>query len=1262
MAEPKDNLTDEDLNILQGILEPLNKNPLSSEDLNPMAKVFRQKMGYAEPVQFSDEPTDSGSFDDDSETPASDVWADEDSGSASTADPMDDLFGDSANDPAPPSFKTFDDDDIDLDDLLAEPKAEATPSATDGLDDFAEKPADDDPFSDMGVDFGAEPSPEADDDFAGMDDVAEAVPSDDIGLGNDFGADDFGSNDFGNDLDSSESGTKDSDDDIFGDLGQPEATPKEETEDISEPQLADDPFADLGAEPTSPAESGGDDFGFDSAEDPFADTGTATADNTDDPFGDLGGTDTADSLGDDPFSDFGAMESPGAQATGMDDDPFGDIGSSDSVSTDDPFGDLGATADSGGMGDDPFGDFGGMDSPSDSASTQDLGNTDDSDSDPFGDMGTDNLSAPDQTSIDNEDPFGDLGVDLSTSSPSSEPDLESTMDPMDDLMPPDLDEIGTFGGDTEGVLEDELSSLMDQEEGSVDEGLTDEDLAIIQREIVKYPPKLRRQVIDSIVNNRIALKHQKELLELIKHQQKPDDIAEYLSGILGEEVTLFDPNRALSSDGVPIISTKPMYTREGALQRRKLLRNTIFASAAAILFVLSFVSLYKYVIIPGRAGSHYEEGLQAIRLYAVEKDENEKKRLMRDAKEFFAKGEEINPNNLHYLNAYGVEYMKAGRYDESFEVLFGKVEPSFTNWSQRKDVPYISIHPDSRWSDEGVEIAGRIADTETVVNLTSQDRKKRRVIKAGAYIVARVKEDIHDPQTYVNLGRFHSFHARDFREGDRSKQYKNDDLAIEYFKRVFTDAGKPDSIDARAGIAKIFYNQEEFPKAASEYNKIIEIYPKDPIGHGGLLSSFIEIWRRDRNPQFVLNHHRIVKNQLDMEEDLSLYILSKLASFYIDLDPEETRIRYNVNPEDQVSGLDIDDNAESLLNTIFNKEEKVDGITISGNKYAEGYYQRGRFFLKKNETLRAMKQFELAASYDPSHYPAVMRMGEYFIRVADYNEAEDLLKNADKRYLEFRDNYGRRDEDETLVDGDPGKIYYNRGKIIYLLSSGILENDVIREFPGRKIYPNRALVAIPERELDRRRGLYTASEFFSKAQMNPHALKDERAIRNMIYYEGWIDYMLGNFPSAINKWSELGEEDIYFNTTLILGMGNASYYTGQLNSALSNYLKVAEEYEAKEAMIKAIVEDDQDHQEIFQTLVAVYNNIGAVYERKGDMVQSLNYYWKAIETARKIELVSEIANSNKDLLMKKERLGQLPLLEDWLSPTLDSIASLIKPQ
>ncbi len=1172
MAEINDNLTPEEVEFVESILKPLDKNPLHSEDLNPMAKIFRQKMGYAEPVLFESEEESNQPIGGESEEENFNVFSDESS---------EEDFSDS--EPAPPNFKSFDEDDeIDLDELLGE----STPS---GSKILSEKPVSDfsSPESDFDslTDFGSLAEETRDDEFQTASFEQDAIFPDE----NTYKA---------------EPAISSQDDRILDDLDSLELGTQEQ-------------FQEEGSSPiSSDFDRSVDDFGFGEEKAPADDFG----------FGE-------EKAPADDFS-FGEEKAP------ADDFGFGE----EKVSADDfDFGEEKAPADE---------NFEFWNDTAQRSAIQEP-------------------SIADTTS---GDPFAEFESDFATTRFDS--DLGNFDTSTQDLEPPDLDEIGTgiepealamdsssaeaesLGED--GLLEDELTSLM-QEEGAIDEGLTDEDLAIIQRELVKYPPRLRRQVIDSIVNNRIPLKNQKELIEIIKHQQPAESVAEYLSEVLGEKVLLRDPSGAYADDGVPIIATKPIYTKEGALRRRKLIKNTIFTSIAAILLISGILSLYRYVIIPGRASGYYEEGLSYIRQYAIEKDESEKKKLLRNAKEAFIKGEEINPHSLKYLNLYGIEYMKAGRYDESFEMLFGKLDPPFLEWSKRREVPYISIHPDSTWDDSAIEVAGVIRNTSKSIFLTSQDKVKRKILKAGAYIIARVKEDVHHIPTYLNLGRFHSYNARDFKEEPKNKIYKNDTLAIEYFRRVFTDANDPTNVDARAGIAKIYYNNGEFSRSASEYNKIVEIFPKSAIGHGGLLSSYIEIWRRDKNPQFVLNHHRNLRNNLGIEKDLSLFVLSKLASFYIDLDPEETRIRYNVTPDDQVSGMDLDDNADNLLNILFNKKEVVDGVEYEGNRYAEGYYQRGRLFLKHNEALRAMKQFELAASYDIKHYPAVLRMAEYYMYTNDFSEAENLLKSAERRYKEYRDEYGRRDEDETLVNGDPGKIYFNRGKILYIQSAGILSMDQIKEFPGRKIYPERAWSKIPDTEWDRRkRGLYLASEFFKLAETKPHVLQDPKKYREMIYYTGWIEYMLSNFQEALNRWNDLDEEDLYHNTTLLLGMGNASYYTRQYNSALGYYKKVMDDYEAKEAMIKRIVVEDQDHQEIYQILVTVYNNIGAVLETQGNNQEALAYYWKAIEAARKIELVSEIANSNKDLIIKKQRLGNPPLLEDWLSPTLDTLKDMVK--
>ncbi|PJZ47345.1 tetratricopeptide repeat protein [Leptospira brenneri] len=1212
MAEPIDKLSPEEITQIETMFSALNKNPLSSEELNPMAKVLREKLGYTSPIVPSEPEADSG---EDSGS-AFDDFDNEGAGDGDAGDPFsglddgDDDFGP----PKLPDREAEEDDGIDLDELLGEdsPKPSQTPAATDDFDfDAPINTEGSDPFaSDSGTSEEADP-------FADM--GATPTPTES------FGDDPFANLDAIDEAPIEEKPTPDFGDDPFANLGG----------DDTPPTTDEDLFAGFDSGSDEPA-SGGDDFDFGG--------GTDTPATGDDPFADMGATPTpTESFGDDPFGGFDAPSSTGAA-----DDPFGDLsapssGGGDTSFGDDPFADMGSTPQTteSNFGDDPFGDMGSPSTPSRDNEPTDMGGGFD-------------------------DPFGDLGVGMEP--PSLDDDLGA---PSFDDLAPSIDDMPVstmddFGSDGPGGFEEDLMSLGKEEEPeeSLEANLTDEELAVIQAELLRYPPKLRRTIIDTIVNQRIPVRNQKEIIELIKAQQKPEDIANYLSGLLGERVELSDSTGKFAADGVPIIASRDSYTKEGAARKRELVRRTILSSAAAVFLVFGIVTLWKYVIVPYRAKAQYALGLEKIEEFSYETDALEKKKLLADAENYFIKGEEIFPHNLEFLNKYCIAYTKAGQYERAFEKCFGKVEPDFgyevedkehkRAWENRKEVPNISFAKKTEWNDAGVETAGRRPLPELAFYLTSQDKVPRKVLKAGAYIASRLKYNVHDIDTYIALGTFHSFHRKDFIDvppGSNRKKYKNDHLAIEYFKRVFTDGGDPDNVDAIAGIAKIFYNKQEFGTAVKYYNDIIEKYPKNAIGHGGILSTYIEMWKRDKNPQYVLNHHRQVRNALNIEDELSLFVLAKLASFYIDLDSEEVRIKYNINPEDQVTGMEIDDNVEYLLNIAYGKE--------GGSKFAEGYYQRARFYFKKEEAARALKQLELASTYDIRHYLAVLLMAEYYIQTENYDEAVKLLREADDRYQNYRDRLGERDEDETLLEGSPGRISFNLGKIQFLEAAGINITDNIREFPGKKIYPERSIGTLSYEEKERRNGLFMARESFLAA-LDRDISKDPKIVRECYYYLGWIDYNHGDFAQSLDFWAELPEEDIYNNATLLFGKGNAFYYTRQYNAALGNYLKLKDDFELKEQSLGRIDTENSDHREVYETLTALYNNIGAVYEKKQDTINALKYYWKAMETARKIGSVSEIANSNKDLVFARAKLDREPLLEDWLAPTLDRLDQIKK--
>ncbi|MEM7183322.1 MAG: hypothetical protein AAF518_20585, partial [Spirochaetota bacterium] len=982
----------------------------------------------------------------------------------------------------------------------------------------------------------------------------------------------------------------------------------------------DDPFANLDEPASSDDAPVGDD--------PFA---SDDAPAGDDPFANL---DEPTAIGDDPFA---SMDEPAA----TDGDPFASMDEPTAIG-DDPFASMDEPAAT--DGGDPFAS---MDEPAATDGGDPFASMDEPADDPFANI------APDTTANDDSG-FDDFSPDLGSNLGDFD-DVSTSGDTVED----DLDDMSTD-------LDDDLTSLAEGE--PIEEGeISDEEMAIIQQEIISYPPKLKRTIIDAITNDKISNKEQRSLLELIKTQQAPQDIADYLTGILGYPVELYDNTGTYSKEGVPVIATDEIYTKEGEFRRRQLIKKTVLGVAAGILLLIGLFSSYKYILRPYQASGQYEMGLQEIDKASREpKNGDLRKKHLINAEKFFGKGEGIEANSVEYLNKFGLAYLKIGEYDKAFEKLFGKIEPALGTqdpraaWHIREKVPLIRLAPNHSWDDDKLPLEGKALENgeEPMELLVDRSRISRKILKAGAYITSRLKNKTHDNDTYINLARFHSHPARAFKDS----QYKNDNLAINYYKQVFTDGEEPHHIRATAGLGRIYYNQEQYSKSAFYYNQIVEKFPNSPVGHEGLLNNYIEMWKKDRNPQFVLNHHRKVMNVLDMEDELSLFILSKLASFYIDLNPKDIMIKYNLNPEDQVTGMDIDDTTVHILNTAFKRSEERDGRTITGKQHAESYYQRGRYFLKRRESIRALKQFEYAANYDPAHYLAVLEMAEHYLRVGNRNESEKLLRNAERRYIKYRDLYGNKQEDETLINGDVGRIYFDLGKIEYFSATGIAGSDIIFGFPERKVYPTRSLASQSEDVRNRRAQMQNSLSFFTKAEESQ--LKDKTALREMHYYKGWLSYISANkgsnqgFSQALQEWSHLPESDMYNNVNVLMGRANSFYYTNQLEAALGNYLKIQEDFESKMAEIGRPEAEDMRHQEVYQTLSAVYNNIGATYERQNKTAEALQHYWKAVETSRLISSASEISMSNKDMLFKQIRNGSMPLLDDWLPPTVNSIAQM----
>ncbi|MDH5656960.1 MAG: tetratricopeptide repeat protein, partial [Spirochaetia bacterium] len=873
-----------------------------------------------------------------------------------------------------------------------------------------------------------------------------------------------------------------------------------------------------------------------------------------------------------------------------------------------------------------------------------------SDSDELSLGGGDDLSAG---SLDIPDSLGGSSIDDTFDSPVSDDFSLSDSPPLANSSFSSESDDASFS-DVLGV--DDLAEMSEQAQmqQGIGEEFTDEDLAKIRDQLINYPESLKKSVIDAIVNEKISHPDQRLLMNMVMDQADASTIADFLEPRLGYRPDLTPSS--MRADGVQILYTDGMSPEELRSRRRnaKILAALFGLAIIAVGSIFSGIKIFHSYSVQGK----YEEGLEEIYLAGITTGE-ERKQHKENAEKLYQTGLDQSGGNhsIEFMNRYGIAYMYAGLYEDAFIKLFGKItpEPDWSNESQR--APLIRLSDGSSWPSEEGWKSGRKA------NFVDRSNIRGQLLIPGAYTTARLRDEELDRTTLINLGRFHSFVARDFIEARSGKKYKNDNLGIDYYKLILTLMNRPDDVEAMAKIGDVYYNRKDFIASAREFNKILDKSPAAIEGHSGIIKTYVEIWKEEKDPRFIIARHRHIQ-KLGLEDDLPIHTLSKLASFYIDMNEDELRIKYQIDPKDSISGMDIKDNAVHLLEIIFNREEQRDEQLIVGSQYGEGFYQRGRYLISQKESYRALKQFQNAHKYDPDHFLAVNAIGEYYMNLLEYDRAADYFLKAVEIHGSTVDNLGSHPEDETLLEGDIGKIYYNLGSLLYLKYSGINDSK-FPGFPNTKIYPDRAMqVESGDIEM-RKEELRKAREYFAESLKMD--IKDPIAKINAVYRKGWIDYINGDFESALNTWEtlDIDYDANYSDPALLMARGNSYFYTDQTRTALGNYLKVKDDFEKMSMNYSNPNPDDSRQRVIYQSLAAVYNNIGALYEKEhselsGTLSQrkredleseSLQYYWKAIEASKKINVDNETARTNVQLGFKRGSQKQ-PLIDDWISPVL----------
>ncbi len=801
-------------------------------------------------------------------------------------------------------------------------------------------------------------------------------------------------------------------------------------------------------------------------------------------------------------------------------------------------------------------------------------------------------------------------------------------------------------------LSSELSELASEQ--ATDEALPEATLQALRKNIRNFQPLVRHGVIDTILGKRLPDDKISELIEKIAAGESENSIKEFLESGLGASLTEAiespEPDRK-------VIVSRDQYTEKGLKRQARMIKWTRFAAVAALVLLTLSSAGYLFIYKNLMYKRHINMGKEALSAQPLGDPEiEEAERHFEEAISYFP---ERNTAYLQFADAY----RKRGLYENAFEKLFGKI-----SMVRRKEA--------LRYENREIDSPRQIWSLFTKVPIVSYGEKSDTIVlinnvpwrleKKGAYLIAHLDNEKDEAIILYALGQFHSSPARRFTESP----YRNNRLGIDYYQRILNFNsktplfGRDDFISkAVLGIGNVYYNQKNYYKAHDYFDKIIQNDPKDIEGQAGMMRALIQIYKQTNDPRLIIQQHSMIKHNLGIERKLPMYILAKLASFYIDLPGgEDLRITYNVPPVDKVNDRTLKSRASELLNAIYNKKEKdIYGNKISGETYAEGFYQRGRYYRNVTGELRmAMMQFEYAYNYNPGHFMALNDRAEILMELHDYDGAIRHLKLAEKEITQAKLNLlGDSPEDETLLEADLGRIYLNMAKALYLSTvKGLQDTDdwlriqETSKFDTGTEHGREALAAM----LDR------TDSYFDRAE--EIGVRDEYSRAELAYFRGWSYYIRNNYKRALFYWQSIPPTMERDHPNLELAKSYALYYLGTtdaarrkqyLESALSYLFYLQSELAPKTELVGVASVNNKQHLVLYSRLAIIENNIGAIYELMNNEELAIKHYWKSIEYSRQIQQENEIAHLNLRLSFKRSGLEldeRYPVIMDFISPLM----------
>ncbi|MFW6365524.1 MAG: tetratricopeptide repeat protein, partial [Spirochaetota bacterium] len=451
------------------------------------------------------------------------------------------------------------------------------------------------------------------------------------------------------------------------------------------------------------------------------------------------------------------------------------------------------------------------------------------------------------------------------------------------------------------------------------------------------------------------------------------------------------------------------------------------------------------------------------------------------------------------------------------------------------------------------------------------------------------------------------------------------DLALDFYQKALNR--DPDNIRSLLGIGDVYQNQGQFLKARQYYENILEIDRDSIAGHAGLLNLFIE---QDNFSETVTEFVNL-RNRKNLKE-LPSALLAKLANYLLSKTKTEST---NIRIEYGIQSPRLKDSNDQPFPAVV---EVLKALREKDPDYPPLYTAYARLSLKQKNIKLAKEYLEnglkRSAKQGYPFFAGHHMMGEYYFYTKQPDAAYDHFRKAlkdQKSPPEY--TYDRYYEEQEEV----GDTYAMLGNIFYYFF------DEVRFRTG-----DQETVS----EIEMRQNQDMMGNFNIAGDYYEEALQSGYESPEVHYNLGRIHYLNRLYAQARDQWLNLYDE---FTTSpeLMLGLGNVFYKLGNYDTAQSQFMKLTNIYEYEADRIREAQAENQTHNKVFGTLSSAYNNLGAVYQKQGELEKSAISYWNAIEYAQKINEENEFARVNLARGTREREEPVDPILDDNIPYSID---------